>query len=644
MADDGISRRDFLNGTLIGAGGILIAANGSIRPAIAIEAEAVPLPAGAPYYPPSLTGMRGSHPGSFERAHELAREGRDDWGGVVETGEEYDLIVVGGGASGLAAAYFFQDKYEDNAKVLVLDNHDDFGGHAKRNEFESGGKMRMTYGGSQGFDNIDNWPDEMWELLDELGIDLNDFEKEHYDNDWFKRHGLKGGVYLDAKTWGKDHIIPADLGDMAPVMPGLLEGDKNYQTLFADSPMPKEARDELVKLYTEPGGNSIAERLDEMDLEFDDYPYEKFLKSFWGIKNPATFSFLRKLPTDENGVGTDTLSLSEGISAGLPGTVRLAEFNNLSIKRDPDNAGYVHHFPDGNAGFCRVIVRAMIPEVAPGTTAEDVVLAKFDYSMLDDPENDTRIRLNSTVIEVKHDGAIDEAQSVSVTYIRDGKPHRAKAKRVVLACWNMIIPHICPSLPEKQKEALALNVKIPYIFANVMVKNWQAIKKSGIGAAYCPTSFYHLLQTEYPVNMGGYLPTEDPSEPMPITLIRVPVPEEKGMPPRDQFREGRNEILATEFTDYETEVKDQLNGMFGAYGFNADSDIESLTLNRWSHGYSYAYFNLFDKGMSTSKGPHITAREPFGLVTIANSDSGADSWLDVGVMQALRAVNELPER
>jgi len=174
MTRKSITRRDFLNGTLIGSGALMMggtALNALLRAAEAqaAEVEAAPMTTTGPYYPPKWTGMRGSHPGAFERAHELAREGRDDWGGVTETGEEYDLIVVGGGASGLAAAYFFQQNHKGNAKVLVLDNHDDFGGHAKRNEFESAGKMRMTYGGSQGFDNIANWPDEMWDLARRIG-------------------------------------------------------------------------------------------------------------------------------------------------------------------------------------------------------------------------------------------------------------------------------------------------------------------------------------------------------------------------------------------------------------------------------------------------------------------------------------------
>lgn len=645
MSQDGITRRDFINGALVGMGGLAAAHMGFIKLAHAFEAEAVPLPQGAEYYPPSWTGMRGSHPGSFERAHELAREGRDDWGGVSETGEEYDLIVVGGGASGLAAAYFFQQEHDGKAKVLILDNHDDFGGHAKRNEFESGGKRRMTYAGSQGFDNIANWTDDMWDLLDELGIDLDEFETKNYDHSWFKRHGLKGGVYLDAATWGRDHMIEADLGDLAPVMPGLGEGNKNYKALFAKTPLSDAAKEELVKLYEENGASTVIRNLDEADPDYDTYPYDSFLKTYWGISEAETFRFLRKLPTDENGVGSDTLSLSEGIAAGMPGTVALGRKYGMTEKADPNDPGYAHHFPDGNGGFCRAVVHALVPGVAPdvakGEAAGDLITAHFDYSALDKADNATRIRLASTAIEVKHVGNPIDAEQVAVTYINGGTAHRAHAENVVMACWNMIIPFVCPDLPEAQKEALSLNVKIPYVFTNVMVKNWRAIKASGIGAAYCPTSYYHLLQSEYPVNMGEYKATENPDEPMPITLIRVSVPDETGMEPRDQFRQGRMEILATEFEEYEAQAYDQLNGMFGAHGFDAKRDVEAITVNRWPHGYSYTYFGMFDKGDTIASGPHITARKRFGRIAIANSDAGADSWLDVGVMQGLRAVREL---
>lgn len=655
MAQKFITRRDFLNGTLISTAALTDAVwGGGIGAVLGGILDAAPAAAGGdaeavvragPYNPPAWTGMRGSHPGAFERAHELAREGRDDWGGVRDTGEDYDLVVVGGGASGLAAAYFFQRQFGGDGKVLVLDNHDDFGGHAKRNEFTSGGKMRMTYGGSQGFDNIDNWPQEMWDLLDELGIDLDDFESDFYDRGWFKRHGLQGGVYFDAKTWGRDHLMSSDLGGLAPVMPGLGAGDTDIDGQFGAAPLTDRAKRELIRLYREVGSQDMIRTLDERDPDYDAYPYETFLKDDWGIRDPATLAFLRKLPTDESGVGTDSLSLSEAAAARLPGTVKLAQKYRLSLPPDEGDAGYVHHFPDGNAGFCRTLVQALIPQVTSLNEAtpgpEDVVLAQFDYAALDAPANPTRVRLNATVVAVNHDGPVDTATSVEVTYIQNSHARRVRGRKVILACWNMIVPYICPGLPTAQKEALSQNVKIPYVFANVMVKNWRAIKKSKIGAAYCPTSFFHVLQTEYPVTMGDYEASENADEPMPVTLIRVPVPDQRGLSPRDQFREGRGEILVTEFADFEREVRNQLNGMFGPFGFDAARDIDAITVNRWPHGYSYSYFNLFDPGLSLENGPHIAARQPYGRIAIANSDAGADSWLDVGVMQGLRAVREL---
>ncbi|OFX12851.1 MAG: hypothetical protein A2516_06155 [Alphaproteobacteria bacterium RIFOXYD12_FULL_60_8] len=608
----------------------------------AAEAEHDPISGGAPYYPPSWTGLRGSHPGAFERAHELAREGREDWGGVTETNEEYDLVVVGAGASGLAAAYAFQ-RANEGAKTLILDNHDDFGGHARRNEFKSGGRVRMTYGGSQGFDNIANWPQEMWDLLEELGIDMDAFETTYYDQTYHKRHGMNGGVFLDAATWGKDYMIPADMGDMAPVIPGLGAGSNDFKALLSGAPIADEAKAELVKLYKEEGGNRIATTINDADVDTDKLPYEKFLKDYWGVGHPDTFKFLRKLPTDENGVGADAISLSEAVSGSMPGCVTLGKQLGLIMEAEPGDPGYCHHFPDGNAGFCRTIVRAMIPAVSEADTPEDLITEDFNYGALDAAENKVRLRLSSTVIEVKHNGPVDSADKVTITYILDGKARRVHAKNVVLACWNMIIPHICRDLPDDQKEALASNVKIPYVFATVLVKNWRAIKKSGIGGAYCPTAFFHLFQTAYPVNMGAYKATENPDEPMPITLIRVPVPEDRDIAPRDQFRQGRMEILSQTFEDFEAEIHSQLNGMFGAHGFNAAKDIEAITLNRWPHGYAYTYFSLWDNGDTIESGPHQKARKRFGRIAIANSDAGANSWLDVGIVQGLRAVKELAE-
>src|SRR5262249_16809925 len=136
-----IARRDFLQGALIAAATTL---SGPLLKAHAADSPAAQDAAG--YYPPALSGMRGSQPGSFEDAHAL-RDGRQV-GSPTEIGESYDLVVVGGGISGLSAAHFFRARTSPASRVPILDNHDDFGGHARRNEFQLGGRLQLLNGGT----------------------------------------------------------------------------------------------------------------------------------------------------------------------------------------------------------------------------------------------------------------------------------------------------------------------------------------------------------------------------------------------------------------------------------------------------------------------------------------------------------------
>ena len=72
---------------------------------------------------------------------------------AVGAAEHYDLVIVGGGLSGLAAAHFCRKKAGKGARVLILDKHDDFGGHAKRNEFRLGGRLLLTDSGAQSIES-----------------------------------------------------------------------------------------------------------------------------------------------------------------------------------------------------------------------------------------------------------------------------------------------------------------------------------------------------------------------------------------------------------------------------------------------------------------------------------------------------------
>src|SRR3954468_18389090 len=171
--DRAIVRRDFLNGVAAGIGGALGAGLLSGVPGLAAYVQATAAGQDSPgYYPPALTGMRGSHDGSYDVSHAL-RDNRF-WrsaGTPIDTGEVYDLVVVGGGISGLAAAYFYRERTNRSARILILDNHDDFGGHAKRNEFRPGGKLWIANGGTAGISSPFPYSTEALALMSALGIE-----------------------------------------------------------------------------------------------------------------------------------------------------------------------------------------------------------------------------------------------------------------------------------------------------------------------------------------------------------------------------------------------------------------------------------------------------------------------------------------
>ncbi len=613
-----ISRRDFINGVALS-----LAAGTTLSP---MEILARSSGRGSLYYPPALTGMRGSHDGSFEIAHALARAGQKFSRPQKQTESTYDLIVVGGGISGLSAAKFFRDRRDGRSKILVLDNHDDFGGHASRNEFDVDGKTLLCYGGSQTIDGPARYSKVAGQLLRDLSIDTQRFY-DYYDQEYFSSRGLRNGIYFDRPTYGVDRVlanpIPGFLGET-------LSGEE-LRSVVHGLPISEQDQEEFLRLLI--GGVDYLEGMstEEKVALLRNTSYLEFLEKHAGMPESVT-AILQDTFLVMNSVGWEADSALSAANYFFPGTWELGAQEDHG-EEEP----YIFHFPDGNAGVARSLVRDLIPQAIPGRTMEDLVTSRADYSLLDVPESDTRIRLNSTVVNATN---TPDGRYVDITYVKNGEVHRARARSAVLACYNNIIPHICPEIPQKQVEAIQYASKIPYVIASIAIRNWQAFVDAGFHWVYSPGDVYFKqMFLDFPVSMGDYHYSKGPDEPIVISAWYSPTT--RGLPAKDQYRAGRAKLMEMSYDDFEQNIYSHLDGMLGPYGFDAQREIAAITLNRWPHGYAYEFEGLGVPGeYDRYNGPHITGRAQIGRISIANSDSEAYAYVDGAIDAADRAVNE----
>lgn len=653
--DRDITRRDFLNGVAIGVGGALAGAWLPGLPGIAWDGNGVrAAPPGpqdaAGYYPPTRTGLRGSHPGSFEVGHALRDGAFWSTARVTDTGERYDLVVVGGGISGLAAAHFYR-KRNPSARVLIIDNHDDFGGHAKRNEFHVGGRMLLMNGGTLLINSPTPYSPVADGLLKEFGVDPPALDARATDRKRYRSLGLRPAMFFDSETFGADRLVvgvPRGSDESAGDDSG--DGTAHHRAwteFLARTPLSPEAQQDIARLQEAkidylPGLTS-AQKKDQLSR----MSYKDFLLNVVKVHPEAT-AFYQTRTHGEWGVGIDAEPALDCWAQGLPG------FQGLGLEPGPaprmsytaagyaSGGSYSFHFPDGNASIARLLVRSLIPDAVPGHTAEDIVTARVDYNRLDHGGAPVRIRLNNAVVRARHVGNPESAKEVEVTYTAaDGREHEAHTVRaggVVLACWNMMIPFVCPELPDPQKEALHYLNKVPLVYTTVAVRNWTAFQKLGVQNISAPGSYWSSVSLNSVVNIGAYTSPRSPAEPTLVHLVRTPC--KPGLPVRDQQTAGRTELFTTTFETFERHIRDQLARTLGSGGFDPARDIVGIMVNRWPHGYGYEYNPLFDPEWPLGQAPHEIGRRPFGRITIANSDSGATAYTNVAIDQAHRAVEE----
>jgi spermidine dehydrogenase len=611
-----ICRRDFLNSALLASGSVLL---DSLTPLQLLAQQ------------PSWGGYtgEGDYAGANGNTEEVMLAGHAVRDGVfdspsaaaTDTGEIFDLVVVGGGISGLASALYFKDQAKPQQSCLVLENHPIFGGQARRNEFVVDGHRLLAPQGSNWF-----WMPPSSKVVGEfyarIGVNPSEFKYQEWG-------GPPPAMPLSRTSYHFARNLPSPpnfgfyFGEKFGQRPGkwVVDPWKNLDRL----PLSPEMRSDFAKYlkavieYHEKG----KARLSDAELRhLDTLTAEDVLVERHGVSREFIRLFVTPQSATIAGLGPDGLS---GCHYALYGS---------------GNEMTRHSFPGGNTGFTRHIVKTLIPNAISGPrTLEAVCRSRINFAALDRAANQVRIRLRSTAVRAEHDGEPGKSPLVRITYTRDGKVYRLKARAVVMAGGGWITKHVVRDLPSTHHEAYDQFNYSTTLVANVAVRNWRFLHKLGLSGGRWFEGFGYWTEVRTIATFGSDASTIGPDSPT-VLLVNVPF-YYPGLPVAEQLSRGRAELLSTSFRDYERKVREQFAEMFAMSGFDARRDIAGIILNRWGHSHIVAQPG-FMYGRDGNLAPRdILRKAPFGRIAFAHTDLSADSGHDMAIMEGRRAVTQL---